>query len=118
MSVAEPVLSRGHRVIYHGDVLISGAKDEDVVRAAILNEAILIAIDFDMKRMVKRFGSPNVSERYSSLNLIFIGCNEVLAAKRLDHAMSFIENEWDVTCKKVARRLWVDIGPHCLRSYR
>ena len=118
MPVAEPLLSRGHVVIYHGDVLVSGAKDEDVARAAILNQAVLIAVDPDFKRMVKRFGSPNLSERYSKLNLIFINCKPELAPKRLEHAMSFIENEWDVTCEKVARRLWVDIGPHYLRSYR
>ena len=115
---AEPFLTRGHQVIYHSDVLASGSKDDVVVVTSIINKAILIAVDADMKRMVKRFGSPNLSERYARLNLIFISCNEVLAAKRLDHAMSFIENEWNVTCEKAARRLWVDIGPHCLRSFR
>ncbi len=118
MPVAEPLLNRGHVVIYHGDVLVSGTKDGDVALAAILNKAVLITVDPDFKRMVKRFGSPNLSERYSKLNLIFINCKPELAPKRLEHAMSFIENEWEVTCQKAARRLWVDIGPHYLRSYR
>jgi predicted nuclease of predicted toxin-antitoxin system len=116
--VSLPFLEHGHRVICHSDVLDSGASDDLVVITAILNEAILIAVDADMKRMVRRFGSPNNSERYSKLNLIFIACNETLAAKRLDHAMSFVENEWSVCCEKTARRLWVDIGPHRLTSYR
>lgn len=116
--VADPFLKRGYRVIYHSDVLASGTKDDVVVATAILNEAILLAVDADMKRMVKRFGSPNNSGKYSKLNLIFISCNETVAAKRLDHAMSFIANEWNVSCEKVARRLWVDIGPHRLTSYR
>ncbi len=115
---AGPFIERGHEVIYHSEVLESGAKDEVVVVTAIMNGAALIAVDADMKRMVKRFGSPNSSERYAKLNLIFINCNEVLATKRLAHAMSFIENEWDVACEKTARRMWVDIGPHFLRTYR
>lgn len=48
-------LSGGYKVIYHSDVLSSGAKDDVVVATAILNRAILIAVDGDMKRMVKRF---------------------------------------------------------------
>lgn len=115
---ADPFLDRGHQVIYFSDVLYSGAKDNVVAATAILNKAALVAIDADMKRMVKRFGSPNMSEKYSRLNLIFVSCNETLAAKRLEHAMTFIENEWEVSCQKASRRLWVDIGVHRLTSYR
>ena len=32
--------------------------------------------------------------------------------------LSFIEHEWQVACVKTARRLWVDIGPHHLTSFR
>ena len=114
----DPLIKRGYQVILHGDVLGSGAKDEVVVAAAILNSAVLIAIDGDMKRLVRRFGSPNNSEKYAKLNLISVSCDEVLASKRIAHAMTFIENEWSVACLKWARRMWVDIGPHRLTSYR
>jgi predicted nuclease of predicted toxin-antitoxin system len=116
--VAEPFANRNHRVIYHHEVLDSGAKDDVVAATAILNDAILIAVDADMKRLVRRFGSPNNSEKYKKLHLIFLSCDQVLAAKRLEHAMSFVETEWRVTCEKAARRLWLDIGPHRLTSYR
>ncbi len=115
---AQPFLTRNHKVIYHSDVLVSGSKDEIVVATAIVNKAALIAVDLDMKRFVRRFGSPNVSEKYQKLDLIFVGCNETLAAKRLEHAMSFIEHEWQVRCGKLARRLWVDVGAHRLSTYR
>jgi predicted nuclease of predicted toxin-antitoxin system len=115
---AFPFASRGHTVIHHKDVLESGAKDEEVVVAAILNNAALVAVDLDMKRLVRRFGSPNHSERYKRLHLIFVSCNDVLAAKRLDHCMTFIEHEWQIAREKTARRLWVDIGPHRITSYR
>ncbi|MER9251437.1 hypothetical protein NKI59_06420 [Mesorhizobium sp. M0598] len=115
---ASPFLDRGYQIIYHGDVLESGAKDELVASTAILNSAALIAVDLDMKRLVKRFGSPGNNPRFAKLDLIFVGCDPVMTAKRLGHAMSFIENEWSVRCEKAARRLWVSIDNHRLTSYR
>jgi predicted nuclease of predicted toxin-antitoxin system len=98
--------------------LLSGANDRLVVATAILNKAVLVAVDGDMRRMVRRFGAPGNSEKYYGLNLISICCNEVLAAKRLTQAMSFIEREWRFACEKTARRMWVDIEPHKLITYR
>lgn len=120
VGVAKPFRDRGHWVIYHHEVLFPMASDEEVVRAAILNEAALIAVDLDMKRLVKRYGAPqNVeNEKYPKLNLIFMTCDGVLAQKRMAHAMTFIENEWAVCCEKTARRLWVNIEPHRLSTYR
>lgn len=118
IEAASAFLKRKYRVIYHSDVLSSGAKDELVVATAILNNSILIATDADMKRLVKRFGAPNNSPKYSKLNLIFINCGEELAWKRIEQAMTFIECEWDFVCQKPPRRLWVDIGRHRLTSYR
>jgi hypothetical protein len=115
---ADPFLRRGYQVIYHGDVLEGGAKDELVAANAILNGAALIAVDQDMKRLVRRFGSQDVGGRFKNLDLIFIGCDPVMAAKRIDHAMSFIEGEWDVRCEKTARRLWVTIEKHRITTYR
>jgi len=115
---ATPFLDRGHQVIYHDDVLSGGASDEVVVATAILNKAALIAVDVDFKRIVKRFGPPNSSEKYSKFDLIFIGCDPVMASKRIEHAMSFIENEWAVSREKASRRLWLDISNHRLTTHR
>ena len=116
---AEPFLARLHGVIYHHEVLESGATDERVASMAILNKATLIAVDGDMRRIVRRFGAPGGGrERYSGLNLISVRCNEVLAAKRLDKAMSFIEHEWRFACEKASRRMWVDVEAHKLITYR
>jgi hypothetical protein len=111
-------LAGGYQVIHHGDVLESGAPDEHVAAVAVLNKAALIAVDLDMKRLVRRFGSPDGGGRFKNLDLIFIGCDAVMSAKRIDHAMSFIENEWSVRCEKAARRMWVSIDNHRLTSYR
>jgi hypothetical protein len=116
--VAAPFSSRGYRVIHHADILERGAKDDLVAAMAFLNNAILIALDLDRKRLVRRFGAPVSNERYSSLNLIFAGCNRILAPKRIEPAMSFIENEWSVAREKRARRLWLDVSAHRLTTYR
>ena len=118
VAVAEPFLQRSYHVIYHGDVLPSGAKDPLVAATAVLNSAVLVAQDKDMKQMAKRFGNPVNGWRYPQLNLVFLNCSGVLASKRVEHLMTFIEHEWKVTCEKTARTMWVDIGAHYLRSYR
>ena len=86
MLAAVPFLERGYEVIDHRDVLDPGARDDLVVKTAILNQAILIAVDADMKQLVRRFGSPNNSEKFAKLDLISISCHETLAAKRLEQA--------------------------------
>ena len=116
--VADSFLQRGHRVIYHGDVLSPGAKDNLVCATAMLNNAALIAVDRDMRQMAKRFGTYDQGGRYDNLHLIFLNCNEVLAPKRIQHFMSLIEHEWRIICEKPPRTLWIDIGPHYVRSYR
>jgi hypothetical protein len=117
-SSAEPFLQKGYQAIYHGDVLDSGASDELVAVTAMLNDAVLIAVDLDMKRIVRRFGAARGEAKFEKLNLIWVGCDPVLAAKRLSHSMSFIELEWAVRCEKAARRMWVSIENHRLTTYR
>jgi hypothetical protein len=85
---------------------------------AIQNDAALIAVDPDMKRLMKRYGSTADSARFKSLNLILLSCNPAMATKRIGQAMTFIEHEWEFACKKQARRLWVDIGAHRMATYR
>ncbi|WP_349368005.1 DUF5615 family PIN-like protein [Salinarimonas sp.] len=116
--VARPFSERGHTVIRHGDVCSPGARDAVVVAQALLNKAVLIAVDLDMKRFARRFGAPQDGGRYKELHLISVGCKETMAAKRLEQALSFIEHEWDYVCRKPSRRMWVDIGPHRLTTYR
>jgi hypothetical protein len=92
--------------------------DEVVCATALTNDAILVAIDRDMTRLVKRYGMTPDSTRFERLNLIRIGCNGVLGAQRARHAMSLIEHEWAFCQEKAARRLWIDIAPHSIRTHR
>jgi predicted nuclease of predicted toxin-antitoxin system len=117
-SVAEVLRESGHHVILYRTALPEKTADPVVCATALANDAILVAIDGDMKQLAKRFGISSGSERFKRLSILRLCCNEVLAAKRLKQAMTLIEHEWNFSEEKTARRLWVDIGPHYLRSNR
>jgi predicted nuclease of predicted toxin-antitoxin system len=118
--VADPFRRNGHRVILFHEVLTRGEGVQDAVVAAMAmqNDAALIAVDPDLRRLMRRFGPTADNARFKSLNLIWLNCNPTLATKRIEQAMSFIEHEWEFACRKRARRLWIDIGAHRMASYR
>jgi predicted nuclease of predicted toxin-antitoxin system len=115
-AVARVFESHGHEVIPFDDVTRRGAADLLVCRAAQVNHAVLVAFDKDMKRIARGLGVG--MERFKRLNLIKFDCEKPMAAKRLELAMTFIEHEWLVSDEKTARRLYVVIGKHVLRTYR
>ncbi len=99
-SVGTAFTAVGYSVIFHRDVLSSGAKDELVCKIALVNEAILIAQDKDMKQIAKRFGASSNNDQFSRLNLIRLCCEETMASKRMEQAISFIEHEWKFACER------------------
>lgn len=115
-SVGTTFQGAGHVVIFHREALIESTKDEVVCATAIQNEAILVAVDKDMKQLSKRFGQTD--DRFKRLNLVAIACGAVQAPKRLQEAMSFLEHEWAISETKVSRRLWCEVGSHRLTTYR
>jgi hypothetical protein len=117
-SVGAVLTKHSHEVIYYRDVLPEKTADDIVCATALANDAILVAMDGDMKQFPKRFGISQGSSRFDRLSLIRLCCNEVLAAKRLDQAISLIEHEWTFSGAKSSRRLWIEVGAHHLRSNR
>jgi predicted nuclease of predicted toxin-antitoxin system len=117
-SVGATLEKHGHEVLYYRDVLPEKTADAIVCATALANEAILVAMDSDMKQFPKRFGISQSSSRFDRLNIMRLCCSEVLAAKRLDQAMTLIEHERIFSGEKSARRLWIEIGAHHLRSNR
>lgn len=118
-SVGLSLTRLGHVVILHREALPERTPDDVVCRTAIANEAILVAIDHDMRRLVRGYGAKMADTlRFENLNLIAIGCSEVLAAKRITQALALIEHEWAFTSAKRSRRLWIEIGPHHIRTNR
>ncbi|HUB97637.1 MAG TPA: DUF5615 family PIN-like protein [Stellaceae bacterium] len=117
-SVGEVFSKRGHVVILHREILVEATPDDVVCAAALANEAILVAVDKDMTRLVRRYGGAPNSARFARLHLIRIGCNGALGAQRVEQAMSLVEHEWAYCNEKAARRMWIDIAPHFIRTYR
>lgn len=85
--------------------------DPVVAATAMANSAILVAIDKDMKRIAQRYGATPTNDRFAKLSLIRLCCEEGLAAKRLLHALSFVEHEWIISQQKTARCMWVESAP-------
>lgn len=110
------LVAGGHVVIYHREALDQGAKDPIVCQTAMQNDAILVAVDGDMKQLSKRFGKTD--DRFVNLNLLMCGCGPVQAATRVSQALSLIEHEWQFSEQKVGRRLWIDLEKHWLVTYR
>ncbi len=117
-SVGAVFAKNGHEVLHHREFLPEKTVDKLVCVQALKLDAILVGIDRDMKNFPTRFGVRPNSDRFKRLSIIRLCCNEILAGKRLQQAMTLIEHEWSVSEEKVARRLWVDVGPHHIRTNR
>ena len=115
ISVGKTLENSGHTVIYYHDALAEKASDILVCETAIRNDAILVAIDRDMKRIA---GKSKTENRFDKLNLLHIHCTEVQAAKRLDQSIKLLESEWEFTTQKVARRLWFEVHSHYFKTWR
>lgn len=92
--------------------------DTVVSTTALRSDATLVAIDRDMRQIAQRYGVTRRNDRFARLNLILLCCEEILASKRVRYAMSFIEHEWAVSQAKTSQRMWIEIGPHYLKSHR
>ncbi|MGR9476972.1 DUF5615 family PIN-like protein [Rhizobium leguminosarum] len=115
-SVGEALKGAGHEVVFHREALDQGVKDPVVCQAAIKNDAILIAVDGDMKQLSKRFGTTD--ERLKNLNLIMCACGPVMASRRLENNIDLLALEWQFANAKVGRRLWIEIDKHWITTYR
>lgn len=106
----------GHVVIYLQDAIAKGASDPLVCTAAEQNEAILVSLDSDMKKLAKRYGATN--GRFKKLSLVKLSCKATSAAQRMKIAMSLIVHEWEVSEGKLSRRLFIEIGQEAISIKR
>jgi len=117
-SVGEIFEKAGHEVIYlnKSQVIMRGSPDPLVVQAAVANEAILVALDGDMRKIAQGHGVGK--NRYRMLSLIKLSCFEPDAAGRVKSMMSLIEHEWDAGATDSGRRLHIEILDTVVRSMR
>lgn len=98
----------GHEVIFLHEAIATGSNDDLVASAAIANEAILVAIDKDMRTSAKR--NKISLNQYKRLSLLQLRCRETQAANRVRQALTLIEAEWNWAENKSSRRLFIEIG--------
>ena len=106
----------GHEVIYFPDAAEPGSPDPLVATISVENDAILVALDGDMKKLAQGRGIGRV--RYRRLSLIKLSCRETIAARRVAAAMSLIEHEWALADTPSSRRIFVEIGDSFIRTFR
>ena len=98
------------------DAIASGSPDILVADVALRNEAILVAVDKDMRQIAKRHGIGSV--RFTRLNLLQFRCTALQSVARVKEAYTLIQLEWSIARSKAARRFWVEIGNDYIRTHR
>jgi predicted nuclease of predicted toxin-antitoxin system len=97
-------------------VIATGSVDPLVWQAATLNNAILVAIDGDMKQAAKDYGiGKNI---YAKTSLIKLSCREPKAAERVVAAMALVMNEWETAPPERQRRIFIEIGDRYIKTNR
>lgn len=109
-------MERGHQVGFLNKTLARGSSDPLVCAIADINDAILVALDGDMKRIAQSYGVG--SRRFLRLGLVKLSCFEPDAARRVREAISLIEHEWSVTEGSDGRRIFVEISDRVIRTFR
>lgn len=115
-SVGHTFMENGHEVGFLNRTIARGSSDQLVCAIADINNAILVALDGDMKRIAQSYGIG--SGRFLRLGLIKLSCSETIAAQRVQAAMSLIEHEWEAGHGKQGRRIFIEIGTDVIRTFR
>lgn len=115
-SVGRTFADAGHEIIFFHEAAIPGSPDQIVASVSEANNAVLVALDGDMRRIAQRRGIGGA--RYRRLSLIKLSCRETRAAARVAAAMSLIEHEWALAADKSDRRIFIEISDNFIRTTR
>lgn len=115
-SVGQCLEERGHEVIYFEDAAVRSSPDPVVATISMENNAILVALDGDMRTLARQHGVGRA--RYKRLSLLKLSCSETQAASRVRKAISLIEHEWALDSEPSTRRIFIEIGTNVIRIYR
>ena len=118
-SVARTLENHGHEVIRLRERIAPDSPDSLVAAVSEANDAILVTMDGDFRKIASSHGVG--SRRYRRLSLLrFEKCRESRAARRLEAAMSLILHEWEFgrENRPAERRMYVVIMEATIRTHR
>lgn len=105
--IADTLEEAGFTVIRFHEAASPGDADPIVAQIAMANEAVLVAVDRDMRELAK--GAGVSKSRYKTLNLLHFRSKAAIALGRVDEALPYIRLRLDLTTKTKERRLWVEV---------
>ena len=115
-SAGKAFQEHNHEVIYLREKIATNSPDPLVAAVAEANEAILVSLDADFRRIAKRHG---VGKReFRKLSLIKLSCRESRCYQRINDTMTLIYHEWNVAQEGRDRRLFLDIMDNVIRTIR
>ena len=118
-SVAKAIERNNHEAVRLREKIAPDSPDTLVAAVAESNDAILVTMDGDFKKLASQYGVGH--RRFRRLSLLkFSRCRESDAARRTDEAMSLIEHEWKIVNHKRPgnRRMFVEISNSTIRTHR
>ena len=108
--------NHGHSVTYMQDVMERGSPDALVAEIAQRNDAILVAVDKDMRQIAKQNGIGGT--RFKRLDLLQFRCSEVEALQRVTDSYSLVVHEWQTVTAREEARFWVEVGSSYIKTHR
>jgi predicted nuclease of predicted toxin-antitoxin system len=102
--------------VFLREKIATNTPDPLVAAVAEANDAILVSLDADFRKLARRYGV--AGRRFRNLSLIKLSCRESRAAGRLQDAMTLIYHEWEYIGAHRDRRLFIEIGDNVIRTVR
>jgi len=115
-SVGANLTTEGHNVIYLAEAIKRGSPDQVVCKAAMENDAILIAHDSDMRTIARSHGIGQ--SRFRRLNLLKLSCKKTRSASRVAEALRLLVHEWNFGDYKRGRQLDMEVRDTVIRLNR
>ena len=118
-AVAKALENHNHDVVRLREKIAPESPDPLVAAVAETNNAILVTMDGDFRKIASRHRVG--SNRYKRLSILrFEHCIEAEAASRVKAAISLIEHEWAVGAgiESRDRRMFVVITSNTIRTHR
>lgn len=117
VSVGKVLKESGFEVIFFDKAALGGTPDPVICDIAIQNDAVLVALDGDMRQIAKQSGVSR--NRYKSLSLLKLSCREPSAAGRVKDAIPFLRLQLNLSHEQQSTRsLYAEIGNEWIKIFR